>query len=282
MNITNLIYNKWIDYYFKIEDQFLTDTHIYISQSLKILFNDIIKHTSDNTIILIQFKIKIDNNYRSISYLQSIINKDFNELLEIFLEYCNLIDEDYLSLNPSYIVYTYKIINKNYSSKDNYIKRRLNNPTFSNNSNLNFKGYHLPNTMDFTEWGIIINQTDSFAKVKKVNSNSNYYINIYDDHLKVNLKLNDRILLEFTDILIEKDKLNSFIRKIKHQEYIFIDGKLIVKQIHKNTEFLKKILPPSFINDHFLTMDLETNTTNGTMMPYCVSIYDGEKLFHFI
>jgi hypothetical protein len=77
--------------------------------------------------------------------------------------------------------------------------------------------------MDLTEWGIIINQTDSFAIVKKVNSN--YPINIYDAHLKVILKCHDRLILEFTDILIEKGKLNSFIRKIKNQEYIFIDGK---------------------------------------------------------
>jgi hypothetical protein len=71
----------------------------------------------------------------------------------------------------------------------------------------------------------------------KINSNSIYHINIYNNHTEVQLKLNDKILLEFTDKMVESGKLNSFTRTIKNQEYIFIDGDLILKKIKNLLNF---------------------------------------------
>ena len=89
--------------------------------------------------------------------------------------------------------------------------------------------------------------------------------------------------MEFIDELIDKNNISSFIRKTtyKNHEYIFINGKLIFKKIIKQTKFLKKIIQSSFINNHFITMDLETRTIDGIMKPYAVSIYDGENINSF-
>jgi hypothetical protein len=147
-------------------------------------------------------------------------------------------------------------------------------PKYSDNRSFNFKGFNLPDTMDYSKWGTIIFQSDLFAEVKKLTSKFSYHINILDKSLLVTLKYKDKIILEFTDEQIEKGKLNSFIRKIKNQEYIFIDGKLVLKKIKKQTKFIAEIISPSSISKNFLTMDLETRTINGVMTPYCVSIYD--------
>lgn len=284
--MTNLLtLNKWHDYYYKLDNNLLFEEHII--SALTSLFNKLdnpslfpLKRWSDS-IIIIQFKIKFDSNqFRSVSYLQIVKLTEFKDLLEIFIEFWNIRDQDYMSLNPSHIVFTYKII-----SKDNEIIKtsKLNRSKLikDETKTFNFKGYNLPSTMDFSNWGTLIFESDTFAQIKKLNSNSVYNINILDKELKVNLKVKDKSILEFTDKILEKGKLNSFIRTIKNQEYIFIDGSLVIKKIKKATNFLKPIHPQGFISTNFLTMDLETRTIDGKMIPYAVSIYDGKNTTSF-
>lgn len=272
----NLTFNKWIDYYYKLENQILTERHII--DALFSLFEIFPSSIEDNSLILIQFKIKfLDNNYRSISYLQSVTINDLNELKDIFIEFWNLRDEDYISLNPSHIIFTYKIINNDLLTETKLNRSR----SVKTVPSFNFKGYNLPKTMDYSKWGLIISETTSFCIVKKQNSKLYYHINIYENYLSVDLNFKDKTIFKFTDTLIEKGKLDSFSRKFNNQEYIFIDGKLTIKKIIKHTKYLNKLIPDRFINDKFLTMDLETRTINGNTSPYCVSIYDGSKATTF-
>jgi hypothetical protein len=90
-------------------------------------------------------------------------------------------------LNPSHIVYTYKIINHelyNYKDKSRFNKDKSINTTPS----IKFKGLNLPNTMDYLEWGKVIFQKDNFALVSKINSKFKYHINIFDNYLSTSLK----------------------------------------------------------------------------------------------
>jgi DNA polymerase type B, organellar and viral len=240
---------------------------------------DKIELENKDNLILIQFKIKLLNNsYRSISYLQTVNFNDLNDLIDIFIEFWSLRDEDYISLNPSHIVYTYKIINDH----NNIITTKINRSKSIKSSDfIKFKGFNLPNTMDFLEWGKVIFKKDTFALVSKINSKFKYHINIFDNYLSTSLKYKDKSILEFTDTIIEKGKLNSFTRKVKNHEYIFIDGKLVLKKIHKKVKFIKKIIPQSFISKNFVTIDLETRKIDGILTPYCVSIYEGKKVISF-
>jgi len=212
--------------------------------------------------------------------LQTVKLEEFNDLRDIFIEFWNLRDEDYKSLSLSHIVYSYKIFDSSIVGPGDV---SLTSSKFNRDKSINtipsikFKGFNLTNTMDFSKWGKIIFHSDSVALVKKHNSKLNYHINILDKSFSVALKFKDKVILEFTDTLIEKGKLNSFIRKVKNQEYIFIDGNLIVKKIQKQTKFINKIISQSFMSKNFVTMDLETRTIDGNMTPYCISIYDGKK-----
>ena len=274
----NIIFNQWIDYNYKLDNQILTER--YISDALFSLFENLSYSIKDNSLILIQFKIKFeDTQYRSISYLQSITINDLDELNDIFIEFWKLRDEDYISLNPSHIIFTYKIINNDLltetKSKLNRSRRVNIVPSF------NFKGFNLPKTMDYLNWGKIESESSSSYIIKKHNSKLYYHINIFENYLSIDLKIKDKIIFKFTDTLIEKGKLDSFIRKINNQEYIFIDGKLIIKKVIKHTKYLTKLIPDGFINNKILTMDLETRIINGNTSPYCVSIYDGSQATSF-
>jgi hypothetical protein len=74
-----------------------------------------------------------------------------------------------------------------------------------------------------------------------------------------------------------KGDLETFTRELKNQEYVFLNGKLMVKKINRKVNYLKPIKPSITLTEDFITMDLETKEVNGVLVPYCVSIYDGDS-----
>ena len=81
-----------------------------ITMALDLLHKNLEGITAE-TSILIQFKIKIDQECRSVSYLQTIEFKNFMDLKEIFIEFLYLRDQDYILYNHNAIIFTYKLVN---------------------------------------------------------------------------------------------------------------------------------------------------------------------------
>jgi hypothetical protein len=104
--------------------------------------------------------------------------------------------------------------------------------------------------------------------------------------LNVNLKLNGKILSELTQTKLDKEDLTYFSRKLKLiviyiYIYIYKNGNLIIKEIEKQTKYLKPIKKNLTLNKDFITMDIETISTNGIMNPVCISVYDGINVSSF-
>ena len=164
-NITTL--NKWFDYHYNLTNAILSN------EQIKLAVNSLFENfscLSQDTFISIQFKIKSDKNeYKSVSYLQTVKLIERENLIDIFNEFWNLRNQDYLSLNPSYIIFTYKL---NDSTKGIVQKTKLNRNILSiedTKNTLNFKGFNLPSTIDFTQWGRVIIMNNFYAEVQKIN-----------------------------------------------------------------------------------------------------------------
>lgn len=176
--------NKWIDFSYKIDSQILTDNQISLAldsfnyQELLPLLESYNKSyadtdTRDNLKLLIIFKIKtVNQQRRTISYMQTLGISEFNQLYEIFSEYWNLKTEDYYLAAISEITFTYKIVDatrmlettNNYSELPSKFLRaedkvksitesngqKINNPNNLNHLCAAFGGFNLPLTMDFT------------------------------------------------------------------------------------------------------------------------------------
>ena len=85
-------------------------------------------------------------------------------------------------------------------------------------------GFNLPNTMDFSTWGDCeISDESKFAIVHKYKSKAKYHIKIQENSLNVDLKLklNGKILYQFTDTRLDKEDLTNFSRKLKTMNYLF-------------------------------------------------------------
>lgn len=277
--IQNLLFNKWLDFNYEIKNQILTNQHITIA--LLKFWNEIISKLENEQYIHIQFKIKLDNNLiRSISYIQTVKKEDYQLLLDSFISFWDIRSEDYHINIVSGIIFNYKLISKDF----NIIESKIN---LHNKINLNkkatfkFGGFNLPTTMDINIWGNVYYKNSSLVIINKLNSKLEYHVSFFTNYNLIELKINDKILLKFKDIINDNNDLSTFTRIIKNQEYIFVNGKLKIKKIKRVTSFLTKVKKSIFKSDKFMTMDLETRTLYGIMLPYCISIYDGNIVSSF-
>ena len=282
-------FNKWYDFSYNLNSQLISENTIKdsLSQFYKIISSlneDYLNKSNNSFKLAIIFKIKtVNNQYRSISQLQIINIEDFNKIIKLFIQCWNLKDEEYYLAPYSEIIFTYSLIS------DINVQTKIDDSNISkikgkkeNIETMRFGGYNLPNTMDFTKWGNYHFLDDKNVIVyKKKSSELEYHIELFDNYQLVNLKSDDFILLSFKDSMNDKSDLSTFTRTLKNQEYIFEEGKLLLKKIEKNVKFLSSKKKDKYLSEKIITMDLETRTINEEMKAYCVSIYDGKLIKYF-
>lgn len=288
--------NSWSNYCFELNSNLVSNKQIklalesfkndiFLSLNGKSSLNPINSTTNckiETLRLLIMFKVKnLNNQYKSISYMQTIDLKDIDKLTNIFIEYWGFKPEDYRLAEITDIVFTYKIVN---CSIDEIIKPKLIRPSdraekfniIDSKKWIRFGGYSLPSTMDSTDWGDYHLIDENHIIVYKKGSHLEYHVKLFDRYQLVDLKLNETILLSFKDVMNHKEDLSSFTRHLKNQEYVFIEGELVIKKIKKGVKFLSKLKRNMYNSKNFITMDLETRIINEEMTSYCVVIYDGK------
>src|SRR6202035_5600482 len=118
--------------------------------------------------------------------------------------------------------------------------------------------------------------------VQKHKSHAYYHIIFKEREQLVELKIQNKILLTFTDKMDDNNDLSTFTRILGEHTYIFKEGELILKQKNiQNIKYLTKVLGSTHISNKFITLDLETRTIDGIMTPYALSIYDGKEKISF-
>jgi len=294
-NIDRFSVNRWLNFRFSL----ISEPSVDISSSFPLVsdakiklaflsFKEMILKNMDSIIgykLFIIFKIKTDTNqFRNISFMQTIDLCDLEQLENIFIGFWEVKNEEYYTYLIEEIIFTYKIEKINLSNK--ILKKAENNlPYISQEFIQNkkekkkitkFSGFKFKNTMDFTLWGFCHFISDTEILVYKDSSNIVYHINLFEKYQIVNVKINENIILSFKDVMNDKEDLSTFTRTIKNQEYIFIQGELIVKKIKKSVSFLTKVKKNMINSKNFITMDLETRVIDQIMRSYCVSIYDGK------
>jgi hypothetical protein len=66
--------------------------------------------------------------------------------------------------------------------------------------------------MDYCKWGEIIFETDTSAIIKNYNDSYFYYIKIFENYLLTEVKINNKTIFNFKDIMNDKENLSSFKR----------------------------------------------------------------------
>lgn len=143
-----------------------------------------------------------------------------------------------------------------------------------------FEGYKLPLTTNLIEWGSLMSSTviedGAFLIVQsKLNNEIQFHVEVLPRSNKVCVMSGDLIIFEFEDVKTNSDF--SFRRIINNQEFVYLNGVLVLKYENKRTTFLKRVMKDKEINNRFTTLDLETRMdSEGIMTPYCACVYNGE------
>ena len=255
--------------------------------------NSILDKLDNNSNLLLKLVIwnKGSTYYRNISNIRKVNKILYKNIPEIFCGFWELKSEEYqtMLLDPILIINYYIVpsnVNLTSITEDQSIdkKKKLNIL-----NNMKFKGYKLPNTMDYLQWGEYRYDKDTNEYIIYKKRSNNIYILKKDstnlEHLVKYKTSNNETLLSFKDIKSSTSNLQTFTRKIylKNNEitYKFINGEIVYQSKKKIFEYFKTIKKESRIKDKIITMDLETRVINNIITPYCCSIYDGVNLSSF-
>ena len=255
--------------------------------------NSILDKLDNNSNLLLKLVIwnKGSTDYRNISNIRKVNKILYKNIPEIFCGFWELKSEEYqtMLLDPILIINYYIVpsnVNLTSITEDQSIdkKKKLNIL-----NNMKFKGYKLPNTMDYLQWGEYRYDKDTNEYIIYKKRSNNIYILKKDstnlEHLVKYKTSNNETLLSFKDIKSSTSNLQTFTRKIylKNNEitYKFINGEIVYQSKKKIFEYFKTIKKESRIKDKIITMDLETRVINNIITPYCCSIYDGVNLSSF-
>jgi hypothetical protein len=275
---------RWNDYEIEFKDKLLTKN--LIEYSLNHFWNEKILNIKEEQFILIQFKVKIATGIiRSISHVQTVQKKDYKTLLESFLIFWDIRSEDYKLTEVESVIYTYQLIETNNIeiNKSKITKLYFDSNESKEKQKFDFKGYNLPCTMDITQWGnlIYLNDECSKALIYRTHSKAEYHVTLYSNYLTSEIKYKDKTIIKFKDEMLDKTDLSCFKRIIDKQEYIFKEGKLVLKSKQIITPFLSKLKQDNYMLNSFITMDLESRNIDNILSPYCVSIFDGKNIKSF-
>lgn len=272
--------NKRHIFCIKTDNNLLTKARLIYSYNK--FWNEVIIHnlTGDNA-ALAQYRILLsDKRVRSISYVQSFNINSYDILLNNFIFMWEIRDTEYHSLEIDSIIFTYKFPDK--STK--WTKVKINEPQALKGVNkpaintIKIGGYSLPNTMDLSLWGTIVYAPDGTrARIDRPRSKAVYEVIFSKDKKSydVDITIDGRSTIQFKDTLESPLQPSTFKRVFKGKVYYYKDGELILKTIERKCKFLTKIIGSSHISNKFVTLDIETRTLDGKMIPYCVSIFDG-------
>lgn len=263
---------------------------MFAAIQIKLIFEQfwntiIIPNLAEDKSFLIQFKIQLaDKRYRSISKVQSCDIKNYETLLDNFELSWDIKDDTYNQLPVDYIIFVYRLpaaeekwnlikINK---PIDNQIVNKEHMPI----NKTKISSYSLPNTMDLKLWGTLVyTHEGNRARIDRPRSKAVYEVIISEDKKvhNINITIGENTVFQFKDTL---DYLGSnkstFKRELNGKVFYYKDGEVILKKIDNKCKFLTKVKGSSHISNKFLTLDIETRTIDTKMIPYCISVFDGE------
>jgi hypothetical protein len=170
------------------------------------------------------------------------------------------------------ILISYGFKNVKISDK-NIIKENLNFQNYKNNK--------LVVSFNPMDYGKLLFKTQIEKEILYVlQNNNNHLIKILSSVNKniIEIFKNKELIIKFIDSKLTD---NSFIRIFDNEKFYFKNNQQILfTKVNKSKTITKLVKSKKLINN-FITLDIETFINNNIMIPFCISVYDGEKKFSF-
>ena len=141
--------------------------------------------------------------------------------------------------------------------------------------------YNIPLNTYYLTWGTVKYSEINLDILEDKENSRVYHINYYENHNVIQIKSNNKLILEFSDRAVHMDMQPNmsyqFIRTINSTEFFIQNGEVVHKTIKFKPPVLKTIKKNKKKINKFLTLDMETRVIDNKHVPYCICIYDLNK-----
>ena len=249
---------------------------------------------------------------RSIGSVRLFRKENSNDVLSYFISSLFLSQDNYSTFYVNNIILTYNIcyddsiLNNLKLIKENFneIIEDHSKDLLTNKDKLKISDKNLPLTTDLSKWGeikiikgnypYVFNLKETKILISNESStleNFNYIVSIRG--LKFNGKkiiiqrvsVTDKkfklIHLKLIDIIYDINQPNSFVRIIDNTQYVYDKGLKVLSHKRKKAQYFTNSSKCKSLSKNFMTMDLETKSIDGVLVPFCVSIFDGKNSYSF-
>jgi DNA polymerase type B, organellar and viral len=262
---------SWESQTFRINNKVFTK--ILFENMFNRLWSQVGNKFTDHNHMFILFKIKyVNGEFATIGNLQRINNSDKDWYINWIINNMEFKSEYYNETQIESFIFSYGF-------KDGKIK----NKTISK-SNLTFQNYKnnkLVISFNPLDFGKVLNITTLDNETLFIlQSEDNLIIKILTSENKNAIEIFKQAnsIIKFTDIKLSE---NRFVRTIDNKKYYFENNlQVLFTKINKSKSISKLEKSKNLVNN-FITLDIETYIKDNTLIPYCISIYEGERTYSY-
>ena len=233
------------------------------------LFNtEVMLKLAPNTHILVIPRVKLENGeFITLSKMLRLNKDDIDFLRRHLLNAITIKTDGYFEIPIVALSFDYNVV------EGLAPKRRV---ELIPKKNQTYYHYKLPASMNPFDYGGLSFQVDNQYVFQLPNSNL-AIIKVEKNKNIVSILRNGDLLLQYEDLKIND---NTFIRKINKNSYTFVDNEVKFVEMPKKTKYFSVKKAKAKINEKIITMDLETQTVDNKLIPYCVGVYTDSKKKH--
>jgi hypothetical protein len=260
-------------------------TNELLVKFLESFWKEIFSSIKDTKHLLILCKVQFKENemgYRTIGHLRKVNFNDKELYLDYLLQRLSIMNESYLVLPISKITFSYIIRDGLCNEKERALLNDLNDKLPAKHT---FNNLNLPISMEPSDYGDVIvdnfiqTKAGSFHRFVVLNGNKTFIIDQTHDGTQNFVSITGNIDLSWKDTKITSEFGDTFIfkRDIKKSTIYFMDGEIVLRKQILPAKPFKNLKVESHITNDFLTMDIETYTSNNKLIPYLVCAYNGKE-----
>ena len=230
----------------------------------------------DNKHLMLLLKIEYSDKslgYRTLGHLRNVNFNDRELFIDYLSERLSILNDTYTSNSISKIIFTY-IIKDGVVSGTQALLKHIDEP---NTSWHRFNNMNLPISMDPLHYGEIEAREVNIDSIKYIiRSSTNKFYKIISN---LNATINNITILgaadlKWTDTFVSE---GCFKREIGKSTIYFLDGIEILRKQTIPSKPFRKTTIDKYLQEKFITFDIETIRNNDKLIPYLICAYNGSE-----
>jgi DNA polymerase family B len=152
------------------------------------------------------------------------------------------------------------------------------------NLNLNFQNYNnnkLVISFNPLDFGKVLTKTKLDNETLYILQNKeNLIIKILNSENQNTIEIfkEGNQIIKFEDLKLSESR---FVRILDNKKYYFENNQQILFSKEIKSKFISKLSKSNKLINNFITLDIETFIKNNVLIPFCISIYDGNRAYSY-